>query len=1111
MSSDKKKIMISDEQTGKAMEMADLAAKIQKTETSPMIVLNPTRADQYDDREMKKTEPDDTFLGQILANLKEIQSLKKSDGKQNVSSSNKIRVGFETDPLKRIASNGLGVYLQKGNLLPNEILRQVAGPGGDELVNTILTARSNHLSLFGRPLTDRFSIGFDLVPKDKSKLPEDPKELSELMMEVERVKEVIWKCGRGKMRGEAETPTFSQFLQSFVRNGLTYGYGAMEIIYDRDVAGSPFYAFRAIDSGTIYKTMDFFSQDDSYRKSALEQIEKLKFVKLDKSKFLNGQYTHVQIMSGAPKQFFTPNELIVHDFYPASSYESNGYPMSPIDQAIHSITTHISITAHNKLYFEHGRAARGMLIVKGRGIDEGVLQAMRLQFQQTINSVRNAHKMPVFGVGPEDNITWTPIDNSSRDGEFQYLYDQNCRIVLGAYGISPDELSGYAHLSRGGNSQALSECLDPETQVFTPNGIASLSSILGSNERAPLRIWNGTKWVVGLVFKTGEKSLKETVLNSRLSIKTSPDHRFQVIGDSGEPEWKTQEQLSIGDFVLTNKTVVGGINDIPKYKGQALTPEMMEVLGWITGDGCVVAPRKRAGGKIQLFYHQDKERNLWDRHFKILQNFGLNPKQKERFNSEEQREEIKKTRGFKSVAKSVISTYLYDTAFINWLFSIGFTSSEGAKNINGGKSIPQFLYTLPAEYRQAFLRGLFSADGHVSKGSNGSVVLTMASQKLRNQTRLLLSSLGIRTHNSEGTTREHFVGAQREVVPCQNKLYIQDKRSYFSQIGFLQDHKQPQDKWLKGNDPEYIPVSTQEKYVKQLIASELPRKYKKDLYQFVQGNPKKKISATRLCGLLKIAGIEVPGWLESYHFDKVTKLIDHNTKMDMVDVTVYDDSHAFIGNGIMVHNSNNEYKLTAARDASLRPLVAGLQDFFNHNILPIVSERVAKLFALAFKGLEKDDPEKESVRLQQDAQLHMSFNEILHAVEKEPIHKSLGGDLPLNQTYLQSVAPYLTVGQIMEGFFGVAGASKDPRYMYVRDPFYFQNKQIEMQEVQSRVQMAMMKMQQQQAAMQAPGGIPNPDEQQAQGQQAPQEQSQPLQRSISVDSEFEQLIKKYGV
>jgi phage portal protein BeeE len=113
--------------------------------------------------------------------------------------------------------------------------------------------------------------------------------------------------------------------------------------------------------------------------------------------------------------------VAVHNFYPVTDVELNGYPVTPLDTVMNAVTTHLNIEEHNKLYFQSGRAARGMLLIQSDDVDEGVVQNIKQQFQASINSVQNAWRMPVFGLGKEDAITWQPIDSGSRDMEFQYL------------------------------------------------------------------------------------------------------------------------------------------------------------------------------------------------------------------------------------------------------------------------------------------------------------------------------------------------------------------------------------------------------------------------------------------------------------------------------------------------------------------------------------------------------------------------------------------------------------------------------------------------------------------------------------------------------------------
>lgn len=543
------------------------------------------------------------YLGVIL------DELKKS---QKEMATGEMRMAFTTDPGQARGGENF-LYKQKYNLTPNHVIKRITGPNGDDLVNQILQARANHISSFGRPRSSRFSIGFDWEQIHQSEEIKND-DLKRQKEDLEKLKEILWNCGY-KGLVEEWSPNLSQFMKMITKDALRFGRFAVEFIKNTDPEiATDYHSFRAVDAGTIYRMVPHGSQDETRRKQALQLLQQISNVTIDESKYYNDNYKWCQVIGGKVIQTFTDEELIVYDVYPSTDVEYNGYPLTPIDQTLNAITTHINITLHNRLYFENGRAARGMLVFNSDEIDEATVNKIKLQFYQSINSVQNSWRMPVFGLGTEDRLTWQPIENSGRDKEFQFLSDDVARVILGAFQMSPEELPGYAHLARGSNSQTLSE-------------------------------------------------------------------------------------------------------------------------------------------------------------------------------------------------------------------------------------------------------------------------------------------------------------------------------------------------------------------------------------------------------------------------------------------------------------SDNEYKLTAARDVGLRPLLYDFQDFFNKYVIPRFNNKISKKWQMIFAGLDQDTPEKESTRLQSDSALHMTYDEILKTVEKEPLGARLGGELPLNQAWQQSVAPYLTVGFIMENFFGVKDATKDPRYNYVRDPFFFQSQQLMVQKAQAAMQGQIMQMQ----------------------------------------------------
>jgi hypothetical protein len=373
------------------------------------------------------------------------------------------RLAFESDPTA--ANKYHSVYKPKQRLIPDKLLKRIAIQ--DDLVAAIVQARQNQMSAFGRPRPDRFSTGFVIEARQETnerieKLtdPEQKKvQKDELQRRIARVTKLLMTCGSDNLDlgGNQDDLTFPQYISMSVRNAVVLGRIATEVLWKRTSNGRVFNGFRVIDAATIYKAEPQKSALESVRRQAKILLAQLKNERLDPERFERDEYKWVQVIDDRPLQAFADDECLVHNFYPVADVELDGYPVTPLDTVMSAVTTHINITTHNKLYFQSGRAARGMLVIKSDDVDETVVRRVRQQFNAQINSVNNAWRMPVFGVGAEDEITWQPIDSGGRDMEFQYLADMNARVILSAFGMSPEELPGWSYLSRGTNNQALAE------------------------------------------------------------------------------------------------------------------------------------------------------------------------------------------------------------------------------------------------------------------------------------------------------------------------------------------------------------------------------------------------------------------------------------------------------------------------------------------------------------------------------------------------------------------------------------------------------------------------------------------------------------------------------
>lgn len=372
------------------------------------------------------------------------------------------RLAFTENPAP--TDNYLGLFKSKKRLLPDEVLKTIRVQ--DHLIASILRARGSMMSLFGHLRKDRFDIGIEVILKEEFFDVLTPEQFGKVTERLKRFEKLLLNCGHNSGLEHQEKMTLSQFLDIQIQNGLNFGRFATEIIYDRNTDPDedglyPFHRFRPVDVATIYRCVRKGEYvGNNLRETAMKMLESItgEKPKIDIQKLKEDRYAWLQVIDGTPRQAFTHQEMVVYNLFPCTDIEMNGYPVSPLDTVVSSVTTHISIDAYKKLYFQNGRASRGMLVIKSDEVDEAVLNGIKLQFNASVNNVSNSFRTPIFGMGKEDDVQWLPFSGEGlHDADFQFMYDQIARNILSAFSMSPDELPGYSHLSKGTNSQTLSE------------------------------------------------------------------------------------------------------------------------------------------------------------------------------------------------------------------------------------------------------------------------------------------------------------------------------------------------------------------------------------------------------------------------------------------------------------------------------------------------------------------------------------------------------------------------------------------------------------------------------------------------------------------------------
>lgn len=397
----------------------------------------------------------ETYNNAILKNAgKDYQMadlIKSAVGSANKKSSSP-RLAFTEQPNQ--VDHYAGVFKTKRGLLPDSVIKQIRVQ--NHLIAGILRARGNHLSMFGHVRKDRFDIGIEVDIKAELKDYIEPEQMVQVQQRISEFTKLLVNCGSTEGLKEEEKMTLSEYLDLSVRNGLAFGRFATEVVYS-DSDNEDFNRFRAVDAGTMYKAVKKGESAEGIRRNSLKLIESLTGVKIDPRALEQDEYAWIQVVDGIPRQAFTPKEMLVYNLYPSSDIEHNGYPVTPLDTIITSVTTHTSIEIYNKLYFQNGRAARGMLVIQSDEIDSSTIEDIKQQYNASINNVTNSFRTPIFGVGTKDQVNWVSTQPQRKDGEFQYLFDQTTRNILMAFGMSPDELPGFGHLSRATSQQSMSE------------------------------------------------------------------------------------------------------------------------------------------------------------------------------------------------------------------------------------------------------------------------------------------------------------------------------------------------------------------------------------------------------------------------------------------------------------------------------------------------------------------------------------------------------------------------------------------------------------------------------------------------------------------------------
>lgn len=320
-------------------------------------------------------------------------------------------------------------------------------------------------------------------------------------------------------------------------------------------------------------------------------------------------------------------------------------------------------------------------------------------------------------------------------------------------------------------------CLTGDTLILTDNGLRRMKELYDTQEEFKVavdsRLGNMKVTPASKVFKTGTKQVYKLITNEGYTLRLTNDHK--VLTTTG---WKQAKDLHPKDKILV------GNNEIFN-ESNSLDYNIALCLGWLIGDGYIVADRKTA---CLGFYGNKK---MISHYFKtacdaisliVNDNYSNN---------------------IRSVNEGNVEILSSRT-----LYSL--ISKYGITNTADKKQIPDFIFKSGADAKIGFIKALFSADGHVEsgKGSRHAVALTANDYKLLQDIQIILNSLGIYSTIYTNRTKDEMKlmpdghGGHKEYhcKACHDlRVTGKDLFKFCELIGFLQDDKNDKLKAIVGS------------------------------------------------------------------------------------------------------------------------------------------------------------------------------------------------------------------------------------------------------------------------------------------------------------------------
>jgi len=553
----------------------------------------------------------------------------------------------------------------------------------------------------------------------------------------------------------------------------------------------------------------------------------------------NGRLKQYEYTTNQGKEYFDidpiTNEcdlLHVHTFHPTNDFWGAG----PVEPASREIDISNETTDWNmSLIRNQGRPGMVFTIVGDMGDDD--FAAFERTLNEKFTGPSNAGKNIV--ITGDNGTKAEPYSFTPQEMEFVEGSRESARRIALSFGVPPMLLG-----VPGDNTY----CLPADATISTPKGpkeIVNLSkgdfvySLVDGQMKAMSVSWQG---------KVGRKQLYKVKTKNREVVATS-NHPFLVresfkiespnIGKRRSKEieyrlvYKELKDIKVGD-VLVQASSLPTFEESNPYN---ISIEEMELLGLYLGDGYCSKPVMIGDGKG---YKRGGSFIIAASPNASYRNYYLNIVQK-----------LTGSEGH--IGKNCVA--FGSSSYVRRIDYLGFSGTAHQKRI------PEWVFSMPEEYKLALLRGLIDSDGSIDK--NGRASFALCNKNLIKDIWSLCLSCSLQVGSV--CTRE------REATLPNGKK--------FNQIYHI---------FMISCASDVAKIGTHTTVYKERIQANV-FKDKKQLLSATGGNS----SFEKITSLLNT---------NEFHFAKVVD-IEKQDVQDVYDIEV-NGSHNFIAEGIVVHNSN---------------------------------------------------------------------------------------------------------------------------------------------------------------------------------------------------------------